>query len=101
MKRMTTSRREDPESEPEKSPNKGLECNCHPRHGSCVRTSRATGASPLSPDVRHSQMFQLRSRLMTFDWTRRGVSVSANRNGSSINILARPTIRRQMNAANT
>jgi hypothetical protein len=50
MKRMTTSRREDPESEPEKSPNKGLECNCHPRHGSCVRTSRATGASPLSPD---------------------------------------------------
>jgi hypothetical protein len=55
MKRMTTSRREDPESEPEKSPNKGLECNCHPRHGSCVRTSRATGASPLSPDVRGSK----------------------------------------------
>jgi hypothetical protein len=54
MKRMTTSRREDPESEPEKSPNNGLECNCHPRHGSCVRTSRATGASPLSPDVRRS-----------------------------------------------
>jgi hypothetical protein len=52
MKRMTTSRREDPESEPEKSPNKGLECNCHPRHVSCVRTSRATSASPLSPDVR-------------------------------------------------
>jgi hypothetical protein len=51
MKRLSTSRREDPESEPEKSPNKGLECNCHPRHGSCVRTSRATGASPLSPDV--------------------------------------------------
>jgi hypothetical protein len=52
MKGLTTSRREEPESEPEKSPNKGLECNCHPRHGSCVRTSRATGASPLSPDVR-------------------------------------------------
>jgi hypothetical protein len=41
MKRMTTSRREDPESEPEKSPNNGLECNCHPRHASCVRTCRA------------------------------------------------------------
>jgi hypothetical protein len=66
MKRMTTSRREDPESEPEKSPNNGLECNCHPRHGSCVRTSRATGASPLSPDVRltmKKRMNRLRDRM--------------------------------------
>jgi hypothetical protein len=39
------------ESELEKSPNNGLECNRHPRHGSCVRTSRAGDAGPLSPDV--------------------------------------------------
>jgi hypothetical protein len=42
------------------SPNKAIQRTGYPRHGCCVRTRRATGASPLSPDIREQAVSMLK-----------------------------------------